>query len=120
MGALKKIAVRYDVAIILVAHPRKSGKDETGFDNDNVSGSGDITNKVDIVLNYSRAKKDSEYDGELVVAKNRLAGTLKMGSDSIKLNYSAKTKRVFEVRTLDKRYGWERQPTVVEDIDVPF
>ena len=121
VGALKKVAVKYDVAIILVAHPRKSGKDETGFDNDNVSGSGDITNKVDIVMCYSRAKKDSGYDGELVVSKNRLAGKLRMGADSIKLNYSAKTKRVFEVRTLDKRYGWEKIGTAQPvEIDVPF
>ena len=120
VGALKKIAVKYDVAIILVAHPRKSGKDETGFDNDSVAGSGDITNKVDIVMCYSRAGNDKEYDGELVVTKNRLAGTLKVGADSIKLNYSAKTKRVFEARTLDKRYGWEKQEPVRVEIDVPF
>jgi twinkle protein len=117
---LKKIAVQYDVAIILVAHPRKSGKDEVGFDNDNVAGSGDITNKVDIVMCYSRAKQGADHDGELVISKNRLAGTLKMGSDSIKLNYSPKTKRVFEVRTLDKHYGWERGYTEVDEIDVPF
>ena len=120
VGALKKIAVQYDVAIILVAHPRKSGKDEVGFDNDNVAGSGDITNKVDIVMCYSRAKQGADHDGELVISKNRLAGTLKMGADSIKLNYSPKTKRVFEVRTLDKHYGWERGYTEVDEIDVPF
>lgn len=120
VGSLKKIAVKYDVAIILVAHPRKSGKDETGFDNDNVSGSGDITNKVDIVMCYSRAKQDSGYDSELVVSKNRLAGTLRMGADSIKLNYSAKTKRVYEVRTLDKHYGWEKRTVQPVEIDVPF
>ena len=120
VGALKKIAVQYDVAIILVAHPRKSGKDEVGFDNDNVAGSGDITNKVDIVMCYSRAKQGADHDGELVISKNRLAGTLKMGADSIKLNYSPKTKRVFEVRTLDKHYGWERGHTEVDEIDVPF
>lgn len=120
VGALKKIAVQYDVAIILVAHPRKSGKDEVGFDNDNVAGSGDITNKVDIVMCYSRAKQGADHDGELVISKNRLAGTLKMGADSIKLNYSPKTKRVFEVRTLDKHYGWERGYRGVDEIDVPF
>ena len=119
---LKDIAMRYDVAIILVAHPRKAGKDEKGadFDNDVVSGSSNITDRVDIVLNYSRAKEGSDYDSLLQVGKNRLAGTLKLGNDGIPLNYSPKTKRVFGLRTLAKHYGWEKEPVQVEDIDVPF
>jgi len=120
VGELKKIAVRYDVAIILVAHPRKRGKDDTEFDNDDVSGSSDITNKVDIVMNYGRAKEGSTHDCELEISKNRLAGTLKMGANKILLNYSAKTKRVTGMREMNKRYGWEKQPVRVDDIDVPF
>ena len=120
VGELKKIAVRYDVAIILVAHPRKRGKDETEFDNDDVSGSSDITNKVDIVMNYSRAKEGTDHDCELEISKNRLAGTLKMGANKILLNYSAKTKRVSGMRELGKRYGWENAPIPIENIDVPF
>ena len=120
VGELKKIAVQYDVAVILVAHPRKRGKDDTGFDNDDVSGSSDITNKVDIVMNYSRAKEGADHDGELEIGKNRLAGTLRMGTGKILLNYSAKTKRVVGIRELEKRYGWEKQPIEVSEIDVPF
>ena len=121
VGELKKIAVRYDVAIILVAHPRKRGKDDTEFDNDDVSGSSDITNKVDIVMNYARAKEGADYDCELEISKNRLAGTLKMGTGKILLNYSQKTKRVFSVRSLTKHYGWEKKSTEnVVEIDVPF
>lgn len=121
VGELKKIAVRYDVAIILVAHPRKRGVDDTGFDNDDVSGSSDITNKVDIVMNYARAKEGSDHDCELEISKNRLAGTLKMGANKILLNYSSKTKRVTGTRELAKRYGWEKQYTdVTDEIDVPF
>ena len=122
VGELKKIAVRYDVAIILVAHPRKQGKGEdTAFDNDDVSGSGDITNKVDIVMSYGRAAEGADHDCELIISKNRLAGTLRMGKDKILLNYSAKTKRVTGTRELNKRYGWERYGTdVTAEIDVPF
>ena len=122
VGELKKIAVRYDVAIILVAHPRKHGKDDpSAFDNDDVAGSSDITNKVDIVMNYSRAKTGTDHDSELEISKNRLAGVLKMGTDKILLNYSAKTKRVTGQRELAKRYGWEKSGTyTVADIDVPF
>ena len=121
VGELKKIAVRYDVAIILVAHPRKHGKDDTAFDNDDVAGSGDITNKVDIVMNYSRAKEGADHDCELEISKNRLAGTLRMGSNKIPLNYSAKTKRVTGERELEKRYGWIKIGSGMEvEIDVPF
>lgn len=122
VGELKKIAVKYDVAIILVAHPRKRGKDDvTAFDNDDVSGSSDITNKVDIVMNYGRAKEGAEHDSELEISKNRLAGTLKMGADKILLNYSAKTKRVTGTRELNRHYGWEQMGTdVTDEIDVPF
>ena len=122
VGELKKIAVRYDVAIILVAHPRKRGKDETGtFDNDDVSGSSDITNKVDIVMNYGRSKEGAEHDCELEISKNRLAGTLRTGADKILLNYSAKTKRVTGMRELNRHYGWEKMGTdVTDEIEVPF
>ena len=121
VGELKKIAVRYDVAIILVAHPRKRGKDDDGaFDNDDVSGSSDITNKVDIVMNYGRAKEGTDHNSELEISKNRLAGTLKIGADKILLNYSAVTKRVTGIRELNRRYGWEKGTDVTGEIDVPF
>lgn len=118
---LKDIAMDFDVAIILVAHPRKAGKEESGtFDNDEVSGSSNITDRVDIVLNYSRAKEGADYSSLLQVSKNRLSGTLKLGKDAIPLNYSAKTKRVSGTRCLPKHYGWEQDPQPVDDIDVPF
>lgn len=120
---LKKIAIQYDAVVLLIAHPRKSGKDEKDsglFDNDVVSGASEITNRVDIVMSYSRAREDEGCDGKLQIGKNRLAGVLKLGKDAIPLMYSAKTKRVFGSRSMDKRYGWERQPIQVYDIDVPF
>lgn len=120
---LKNIAMSYDVAIILVAHPRKASKDDkTGdFDNDIVSGSSNITDRVDIVMSYSRAKEGSDYDSLLQIGKNRLSGTLRLGKNGIPLCYSPKTKRVFGQRSLTKRYGWEKdEPVRVEDIDVPF
>ena len=119
---LKDIAIKYDVAIILVAHPRKAGKDEkdNDFDNDIVSGSSNITDRVDIVLNYSRAKEGSGYDSLLQIGKSRLVGTLRLGKEGIPLNYSPKTKRVFGTQCLTKHYGWEKDPVQVDDIDVPF
>lgn len=124
VGELKNIARKYNIAIVLIAHQRKAGKDQVqtdSFDNDTVSGSGDVTNKVDIVLSYSRAKEDDQHDSNLQVGKNRLVGTLRRGDNAIKMMYSPKTKRVYAFRSLDKRYGWERQGTdVTVEIDVPF
>ena len=120
---LKDIAIKFDVAIILVAHPRKSGKDEKGndFDNDIVSGSSNITDRVDVVLNYSRAAEGEDYDSLLQIGKSRLVGILKLGKNGIPLNYSPISKRVFGLRSLTKHYGWEKNGTdVTAEIDVPF
>ena len=118
VGALKKLAMRYKVIIYLVAHPRKS---QNGFTNDDVSGSSDITNKVDIVLNYGRDATDSRKS-YLQVTKNRLFGNLRQAENSIRLRYSSMTKRIFgeEEKTI-MQYGWEREEfTAVGDDELPF
>ena len=123
VGDLKNIARVYKVAIILVAHQRKAGKDQVqgdSFDNDTVSGSADVTNKVDIVINYSRAKEEDQHDSNIQVGKNRLTGKLKRGDNAIKMIYSPKTKRVYAMRSLDKHYGWEKGTEIEVEIDVPF
>lgn len=100
--SLEKMAQQYDVAIILVAHPKKSSM---AFDNDTVSGSSDITNAVSFVFNYERAKDDEECDSKLMVTKNRMNGKLLMGDNAIKLFYSQKTKRVLANVHENKEYG---------------
>lgn len=114
VGRLKKIAGKYNVAIILVAHPRKSNSD---FTNDDVSGSSDITNKVDVIMAYQRHNGE-EYDSELLITKNRLFGKLATAKDPIKLYYSDKTKRIFS-GTIPVRYGWEKdyEPAAASEFD---
>lgn len=99
---LEKLAQQYDVAIILVAHPKKTQGD---FDNDTVSGSSDITNAVSFVFNYQRAKQGSEHDSELMITKNRMNGKLLTGENAIKLYYSDKSKRVLSSPYADKEYS---------------
>lgn len=99
---LEKMAQQYDVAIILVAHPKKTQGD---FDNDTVSGSSDITNAVSFVFNYQRAKEGAEHDSELMITKNRLNGKILTGENSIKLYYSEKSKRVISNLYEDKEYS---------------
>ena len=88
---LEKLAQQYNVAIVLVAHPKKTQGD---FDNDTVSGSSDITNAVSFVFNYQRAKNNENYDSELMITKNRMNGKLLIGENAIKLYYSEKSKRI--------------------------
>ena len=128
VGKLKKIAVKYQVVILLVAHPRKSNM---AFSNDDVSGSSDITNKVDIVMSYGRAEPGAEWDSVLQISKNRLWGKLRMGDPDIAagkggivLNYSEKTKRIVGRFDKVKHYGWETvqnaEQVDMADYDLPF
>lgn len=106
VGALKRIATKYEAVVILVAHPRKTKNG--GFSNDEVSGSGDITNKADVVLNYERTEDEEEYDGRLQVTKNRLTGRLASDDGAIKLFYNSDTKRITSLAANPSRvYGWE-------------
>ena len=89
---LVKIALQYDVLILLVAHRRKS--QGTTDINDEISGSGDITNLAGVVMSYDR-NTDSNVTAErlLKVVKSRLIG--KLNFEGIPLDYDERTKRIF-------------------------
>lgn len=115
---LEKLAQQYDVAIVLVAHPKKTQGD---FDNDTVSGSSDITNAVSFVLNYQRAKDDESCDSKLMITKNRMNGKLLTGENSIKLYYSEKSKRILSNEFENIDYGCFRVEEDFSDLDeIPF
>lgn len=119
---LKRLAVKYDAAVLLVAHPRKTKED---FTNDDVAGSGDITNRVDVVLAYSRNPQKQEDDPEscdshLAVTKNRLFGRLTKAKEPIALYYSRKSKRITSRSGFSdgpRRYGWERETEPAPDFE---
>jgi twinkle protein len=114
VGKLKRLAIKYDVAIILVAHPRKSNEAIT---NDDVSGSSDITNKADVVLSYQRIDNSDVCNGKLFVTKNRLFGKYAVGDKAIPLFYDDATKRIFQDGGGDRHYGWERAEKEVDEAD---
>ena len=92
VGKLAKMAKAYNIVILLVAHPRKSKQE---FENDDVSGSADITNRVDVVMSYDRIPEKEhpeENQRALKVTKNRLTGRL----GSVDLFYSEDSKRISE------------------------
>lgn len=114
---LEKLAQQYDVAIILVAHPKKSS---AAFDNDTVSGSADITNAVSFVFNYQRADDGDECDSYLMVTKNRMNGKLIAGDKAIPLYYSEKSKRISENPNEVKEYGCFRDSEKHDDLEFDF
>jgi twinkle protein len=122
VGKLAKIAKKYNVVVILVAHPRKS---KDGFTNDDVSGSADITNKVDVVMSYCRIAGGEENERQLKITKNRLTGKLTSEKNDIRLFYAEDSKRIVGAdRNFSKIYGWRKSNggfiEVKEDEEVPF
>lgn len=123
---LTKIALRYDVLILLVAHRRKNAFSQDA--NDEVSGSGDITNLASITLSYDRGSKDeiekgylSEEQRKLIIAKNRLFG--KVDFNGIILSYDEKSKRIYGPREdVNRQFGWDRTDGFVAagDMEIPF
>lgn len=97
--ALKQIAMRYNIAVVLVAHLKKtSGKT---FDNEDVSGNSDIVNKVDVVMNYERSDNESGTC-ELRISKNRLFGR----HGTVTLCYSESSKRITLFGEPNRTYSW--------------
>lgn len=119
---LVKIAKRLNVAIILVAHPRKNKF--SSDDTDEISGSADITNKVDIVMTYKRVDGMGENARKLSISKNRLTGKLATGEKEIMLFYDTASKRISDVNSaFTKPYAWEKYVMPEDDIEqltIPF
>ena len=120
---LTLLAKRYDVLIFLIVHPRKSNG--TNFDNDDVSGSSNITNLVDVVLRYGKPKDENASkdcsERLLAVYKNRLTG--KTNRDGIKLYFQESSKRISENEgVFDWELGWESHEfePVNDDGLIPF
>lgn len=127
VGRLKELATRYQVVILLVAHPKKGNANEIQDDNDLVAGSSDITNKADIVIKYSRAPEGEDYDGLIKITKNRIMGTLLTRNDNaVRVKYHRKSKRIMDAEIpgqFETVYGWEKYRTDAEvdlEDELPF
>ena len=124
--SLTRIALEFDVLILLVAHRRKNSFSTDA--NDEISGSGDITNLASVTLSYDRLNSDeireclgSENDRKLILAKNRLFG--KTDFKGIILEYDEKSKRIYEKgKYCNWSLGWEKDEfhAVTEHDEIPF
>lgn len=122
---LTQMAKKYNVLIFLVAHPKKNPSGKFDFCNDDVAGSSNITNLVDVVLRYDApvgppATLDEERpDRVLQVFKNRLTG--KLDIKGIGLYYQESSKRISENRTYDWELGWDKTNIQnTDNWDIPF
>lgn len=124
---LTRIAIKYDCLILLVAHRRKNNF--TLDANDEVSGSGDITNLAGITLSYDRGEKKELEDGQmkeeqrkLIIAKNRLFGKLDL--KGIILDYEERSKRIYgKEDDVARQFGWDKSDgftDIIDEMEIPF
>ena len=109
VGELMHFAKTYNAHVHLVAHPKKT-KDKLG--KEDVSGTGDITNRADNVLSVER---DAEHplSNIVTILKNRSDG---VQDRSIGLLFDPSSKRFWQESDKageGKKYGWEDLPDVV-------
>jgi 5S rRNA maturation endonuclease (ribonuclease M5)/archaellum biogenesis ATPase FlaH len=115
VGELIHFAKTYNVHVYLVAHPNKTkGK----LEKENISGTGDITNRADNVLSVER-DEERPLSNILTILKNRSDGAQNV---EIVLSFDPQSKRFWqETDRLGeaKKYGWEDMPDVIPKC-VPF
>lgn len=118
---LKRLALVYQVAVILIAHPKKPepGRKKYSFTIFDVAGSLEIANRVDIVMCYQKyTGEDKTCNALLHVVKNRDVGDL-TGDKPIELYYSKRTKQVACFGADPNRaYGWESVELTEDDYEL--
>lgn len=119
VGRLAKLTKTYNMTIILVAHPRKR-PNGIAFTNDDVSGSADITNRVDVVMSYDKWIENGEEEKDarrLSITKNRLTGI----RGEVKLFFEFQSRRISDCKNFAKGWideGFKAVDTELEE--VPF
>ena len=123
VGNLAALAKLHNVFILLICHPRKSNGE---LQNDDVSGSSNITDRADIVMTFGRIRDGAPDERKLSVIKNRLTGKC-TDSEGIHLVYDQKSRRLAESTKdfFDMRFSWNDSDIYdfepVEDLgEIPF
>lgn len=131
VDSLCKMAQKYQIFVMLIAHPRKkSGKEDKEFGNDDVSGSADITNRVDIVMSYDRVicnkeeVQDKVAQRKMSITKNRLFGKVTDKYNEIYLWFDDSSKRISDSNNFYKPYMADNNGFVSSEgqgeMEIPF
>lgn len=115
---LARLALKYNALILLVAHKRKNNLSTN--ENDEISGSADISNLATITISYER-DNDVPDKRLLKVYKNRLFG--KIETYGFSLSYDEKSKRIYGVYDDPQvDYGWDKTADgwINWDSETPF
>lgn len=121
VGELVNFAKSYNVHIHLVAHPRKT---KETLSNDEISGTGDITNRADNVFSITIDRSGSGLNTILKVLKCRNDGS--QVDERVGLLFDRDCKRFYlesEPISLFRKYNWIEQMDFYEmdkPIDCPF
>lgn len=105
--SLIKFAMKYSVAIVLVAHPRKTpaGEELNMYD---VAGSSNIINLAHRTLGLRRINQDKEhsaYNVKVTILKDRLRG---MANKEINMYYDMGSRRFYtNEEEYNHQYGWD-------------
>lgn len=118
---LARMALKYNVLILLVAHKRKNNFSTN--ENDEVSGSGDISNLATVTISYEKNKDIMEEQRLLKVSKNRLFG--RTNTKGFILDFDEKTRRIYgKGDNPDFDYGWDKGGNgwiqYPDDMEIPF
>ena len=105
---LIKFAMKYSVAVVLVAHPKKLAEDEdVGLYS--ISGSSNIINLAHRSIGLRRInqeKEKSNYNVSLTIIKDRMRGR---AGKKINLYYDVPTRRFYtNEREYEYQYGWDK------------
>lgn len=103
---LARVALRHNVLIMLVAHKRKNNF--TTNENDEISGSGDISNLATITIAYEKDNDLEKTQRLCKVSKNRLFGKTEI--NGYVLDYDEKSKRIYgQGDDLHVEYSWNKK-----------
>ena len=116
---LARLALKYNALVLLVAHKRKNNF--SANENDEISGSGDISNLATVTVTYEKDKELQPGQRRLKVSKNRLFG--KVETVGYVMDFNEKSKRIHGLGDdVDFDYGWDRDEDGFVDwnSDTPF
>lgn len=114
MNKLIRFSMKYDVAVICIAHPRKmqSGTDIGLFD---ISGSQNIVNLATRTISLKRVKESEKnnpdnklfgYDVVIGIVKDRIFGSVK----EIPVYYDKIDRRFYSnYEEFDRKYAWDKK-----------